>query len=86
MRAIINSLVIRFWHFEVDGNVEDIDTKKYCLWCLLQLATKKNKILMCHIAYLSKSHSLSEFLQLTLLNTLIRLSETEEKKTRLKLV
>lgn len=39
-RAIINSLVIRFWHFEMDGNVEDIDTKKYCLWCLLQLATK----------------------------------------------
>lgn len=24
----------------MDGNVEDIDTKKYCLWCLLQLATK----------------------------------------------
>lgn len=39
-RAIINSLVIGFWHFEMDGNVEDIDTKKYCLWCLLQLATK----------------------------------------------
>lgn len=27
----------------MDGNVEDIDTKKYCLWCLLQLATKKKQ-------------------------------------------